>query len=252
MLVVLTILGLTTYYRGVALDRSQNELEEAQSALASNQVQLTNLQARLEEHQTRLGGLQQESLKLRQDLERERQTAVQTQKSITDEMRAALESKDVTISELQGKLTVNIVDRVLFDSAEATLKPEGEAILQKVAKVLAQHTNRLVHVAGHTDNVPIRITAKSRYASNWELSTARATSAVRFLAETAGMDPTRLGAIGYGEFHPVASNETPEGRARNRRIEIVVLPAELLPRPKEASSPTNAASAPLKPAMPVP
>jgi len=252
VLVVLTILGFTTYYRGVALERSQNELEGLQSALASNLMHLTNAQVRLEEGQAKLGGLQQESLKLREELEKERQAAVQTQKSMTDEMRAALDSKDVTISELQGKLTVNIVDRVLFDSGEATLKPEGEAILQKVAKVLSQHTNRLVHVAGHTDNVPMRISAKSRYASNWELSTARATSAVRFLAETAGMDPMRLGAIGYGEFHPVASNDTPEGRARNRRIEIVVLPAELLPLPKETPSLTNAAPTPPKPATPAP
>jgi chemotaxis protein MotB len=89
--------------------------------------------------------------------------------------------------------------------------------------VLASHTNRQIHVIGHTDDVPIR----RRFVSNWELSTARATAAVRFLQEKAAVDPTRLGALGYGEFHPVAPNTSAEGRAKNRRIEIVVLPEEL-------------------------
>jgi chemotaxis protein MotB len=142
-------------------------------------------------------------------------------------MRAALESKDVTISQLQGKLTVNILDRVLFDSGEAELKSGGEEVLRKVAAVLAQHPNVKLHVIGHTDNVPIRAGARNRFASNWELSTARATAAVRFLSEKAGVDPRRLGAVGYGEFRPVADNATAEGRARNRRIAITILSEEL-------------------------
>ncbi len=149
------------------------------------------------------------------------------QQSLESEMRRALESKDVTISELQGKLTVDIVDRVLFDSGEATLKPEGVEVLRKVAAVLAQAPNRQVHVTGHTDNVPIRASPQSRYPSNWELSTARALAAVRFLTEEAGIEARRIGAVGYGEFRPIADNTTPEGRARNRRIAIVVLSEEL-------------------------
>ena len=128
---------------------------------------------------------------------------------------------------MQGKLTVNILDRVMFDSGEAELKPAGAAVLRKVAAVLAQHPNIKVHVIGHTDNVPIRPAARSRFPSNWELSTARATAAVRFLTENAGVDPRRLGAVGYGEFRPVADNTTPEGRARNRRIAITILSEEM-------------------------
>ena len=143
-------------------------------------------------------------------------------------MRAALESKEITISELQGKLTVNILDRIMFDSGEAALKTEGEKILQKIAGILAQYPRRQIHVIGHTDNVPIRASARNRFPSNWELSTARATAAVRFLGEKAGVDPRRLGAVGYGEFHPIADNATPEGRAKNRRIALVVLSEELV------------------------
>jgi chemotaxis protein MotB len=143
------------------------------------------------------------------------------------ELRTQLESKDVTISKLQGKLTVNILDRILFDSGEAMVKPDGEAVLQKIAGLLAQHPELKIHVIGHTDNVPIRPAARSRFASNWELSTGRALAAVRFLTERAGVDPRRVGAVGYGEFRPVADNATPEGRARNRRIAITILSDEL-------------------------
>jgi chemotaxis protein MotB len=143
-------------------------------------------------------------------------------------MRAALESKDVTISRLQGKLTVNILDRILFDSGEADLKPDGSAVLRKVAGILAQHPELTVHVIGHTDNVPIKASARRRFPSNWELSTTRATAAVRFLTENAGVDPRRVGAVGYGEFRPVADNATAEGRARNRRIAITILSEEMV------------------------
>ena len=142
---------------------------------------------------------------------------------------------------------VNILDRVLFDSGEAELKPDGAAVLRKVAGLLQQHTNLQVHVIGHTDNVPIR-SGRSRFASNWELSTSRAIAAVRFLTEKAGIDPRRLGAVGYGEFRPVADNSTAEGRARNRRIAITILSEELAGSDTAAvaSTPGNAE---LRPAL---
>jgi chemotaxis protein MotB len=157
------------------------------------------------------------------DLEKEKADAAQMAKGLENEMRSDLESKDVTISKLQGKLTVNILDRILFDSGEAILKPDGEAVMRKIATILAGHPELKIHVVGHTDNVPIR----SRFASNWELSTARALAAVHFLTESAGVDPRRVGAVGYGEYRPIADNSTAEGRARNRRIAIIILPDEI-------------------------
>jgi chemotaxis protein MotB len=157
------------------------------------------------------------------NLEKEKADSAQMAKGLEDEMRADLESKDVTISKLQGKLTVNILDRVMFDSGEAILKPDGESVMRKIAAILAEHPQLKIHVIGHTDNVPIR----SRFASNWELSTARALAAVHFLTEKAGVDPHRVGAVGYGEYRPIADNSTAEGRARNRRIAVTILPDEL-------------------------
>ena len=180
---------------------------------------LTNALAEGQKDKSRIAALQTQVA----DLEKEKELAGQTAKGLENEMRSDLESKDVTISKLQGKLTVSILDRVMFDSGEAILQPEGESVLRKIAAILAGHPDLKIHVVGHTDNVPIR----TRFASNWELSTARALAAVHFLTEKAGVDPRRIGAVGYGEFRPLADNSTPEGRARNRRIAITILPDEL-------------------------
>jgi len=161
------------------------------------------------------------------DLQQEKAMSSQMAKGLEDEMRSALESKDVTISKLQGKLTVSILDRVLFDSGEADLKPAGAAVMRQMAAFLTEHPELKIHVIGHTDNVPITPSARSRFASNWELSTARALAAVHFLTERAGVDARRVGAVGYGEFRPVADNATADGRAKNRRIAIVILPDEI-------------------------
>ncbi len=172
-------------------------------------------------------------------LQKEKEQVSKNSKSLEDEMRSQLESRDVTISKLQGRLTVNIVDRVMFDSGEAVLKPDGEVVMRKIASILQEHPDLAIHVIGHTDNVPIRQTAQSRFASNWELSTARALAAVHFLTERAGVDPKRLGAVGYGEFRPVADNSTAEGRAKNRRIAVTILPEELIPTDTPAPTKPN-------------
>ena len=99
--------------------------------------------------------------------------------------------------------------------------------MQKIAGLLASHSELKIHVIGHTDNVPIRPSAHNRFTSNWELSAARALAAVHYLVDKAGVDPRRLGAVGYGEFRPIADNATPEGRAKNRRIAITILADEL-------------------------
>lgn len=163
------------------------------------------------------------------ELERQVQQATADRSSLENQMRSELESRDVTISELQGRLTINILDRVLFDSGEAELKPEGQAVLLKLAQVLQQHTNRQVQVVGHTDNVPIHTRTRGGFTDNWALSAGRATAAVRFLQEQAKVEPRRLAAVGLGEFRPLADNATPESRARNRRIAVVILPEEIVP-----------------------
>lgn len=239
ILTIIVIVGLailTSGQHNEELDRAKAELVEARGAATKSQAEIESLNAKLAEAHTQI-----------EDLQKEHDAAVQMHKSLEDEMRAALESKDVTISQLQGKLTVNILDRVLFDSGEAELKPDGAVVLRKVADILAQHPNLKVHVIGHTDNIPIRASARSRFASNWELSAARAIAAVRFLTESAGVDPRRLGALGYGEFRPVADNSTVEGRARNRRIAITILSEELAGADTAPAVTTKTDPAPIRP-----
>jgi chemotaxis protein MotB len=215
------------------LEESATNLSNALAANQTNQDLITQLKSQVA------------------DLEQQKQATTQKASSLENEMRSELQSKDVTISKLQGKLTVNILDRIMFDSGEAVLKPEGAAVMQKIAALLAGHPEVKIHVIGHTDNVPIRASAHSRFASNWELSTARALAAVHYLTEQAGVDPRRVGAVGYGEYRPIADNSTAEGRAKNRRIAITILPDELAgadtaptaksePTPQPASPPLSA------------
>jgi chemotaxis protein MotB len=239
VVLLLGLLGLTSWEKKREVEKVRAELAESQAAATKAEADAADLKGKLADSEARNA-----------ELHKEQAIVVHTHQSLEDEMRNALESKDVTISQLQGKLTVNILDRVMFDSGEAELKPAGAAVLRKVAAVLAQHPNIKVHVIGHTDNVPIKAAARNRFPSNWELSTTRATAAVRFLTEFAGVDPRRLGAVGYGEFRPVADNATPEGRARNRRIAIVILSEELVGAdtaptvaPKSPSPPGPAAAA---------
>jgi chemotaxis protein MotB len=138
-------------------------------------------------------------------------------------MKAELSSKQVALKELEGKLTLTMVESILFDSGKADVKPEGIEALNKVADVLKNTSDQEVIVAGYTDNVPIGGALKKIYPSNWELSAARAISVVKILTER-GVNPAILSASGFGEYRPVADNESPEGRAQNRRMEIVLMP----------------------------
>lgn len=226
-LLVLGALGWTAWKRGFELAAAHAALDAARQTAEQFDIQAAAVKAELDAEKAESAEL---TAKLA-EAEKEMANASKTKNTLEEEMRAALQSKDITISQLQGKLTVNILDHVLFDSGEGALKTEGQEVLRRLAAVLAAHTNRALHVIGHTDNVPIRVSARSRYASNWELSTARATAAVRFLHEQAGVNPKQLGALGYGEFHPVADNATPEGRAKNRRIAVVILPEDLAVKP---------------------
>jgi chemotaxis protein MotB len=170
-------------------------------------------------------------------LERERQEEVKEMKTtyedLLDGMKAEIEKGQITITQLKGKLKVNMLDEILFDSGKTTIKPEGIEVLERVGEILLNVKDRAINVEGHTDNVPIGPELARRYPTNWELSAARATTVARYLQEKTGIDPTVLSATGYGEYHPVDSNETEEGRARNRRIEIVLVPKEITPVSRE-------------------
>lgn len=241
-LIVVSILWL---HSSSSISSLKSELDEANTNLANSVALEAQDKAQIAALQSQIVALQAQAA----DLQKEKDSVAQNARSLEDEMRSDLQSKDVTISKLQGKLTVNILDRVMFNSGEASVKPEGQAVLRQIAQILAAHPELKIHVVGHTDNVPIH----GRFASNWELSTARALAAVHFLTEQAGVDPRRVGAVGYGEFRPIADNATEEGRAKNRRIAITILSDELAgadTAPVAAVKETARPQAPATPATP--
>ncbi len=149
-----------------------------------------------------------------------------TYDELVADMKTEIEQGQIKITQLVDRLSVSMVDKILFPSGRAEITPEGLKVLERVGKVLKNTKNKIIRVEGHTDNVPISPSSnlKKIYPTNWELSSARATNVVRFLQETVEIEPSRLRAVGMSEYHPIASNETLEGKGQNRRIEITLIP----------------------------
>src|SRR3989441_9223708 len=120
-----------------------------------------------------------------------------------------------------------MVEKILFDSGKAEIKPQGKDVLGKVGQVLLGVKDKQIRIEGYTDSVPIGVALRQQFPTNWELSAVRATTVLRFLEEKAGVDGKTLAAVGYGPSRPVASNDTTEGKAENRRVEITLTPLDV-------------------------
>lgn len=143
--------------------------------------------------------------------------------SLREQLREEIAAGDVTVEERDGRIAVRLADQILFPAGRAELSARGQAVLRRVASSLRRMEDRSVQVEGHTDSTPIGGEAAERFATNWELSVARATHVVRFLAESCEVPGERLIASGFGEFRPVADNGTARGRRLNRRIELTLV-----------------------------
>jgi chemotaxis protein MotB len=145
-----------------------------------------------------------------------------TKHLLEERLKQEIEDKQVRLELAERGLVITFVAEVLFDSGKAKIRPQAYPTLDKVARVLKEEVpNMEIGIEGHTDNQPIRF---SGWRSNWELSSARAMSVLHYLVDEKGIRPERVSAIGHGEYKPVASNDTEEGRQLNRRVEIVILP----------------------------
>jgi len=141
---------------------------------------------------------------------------------LEDRLHDEIDDKEVKIEMLERGLVITFVAEVLFDSGKAKLRTDSHSKLDKVAKVINTTVRDLnIGIEGHTDNVPIKY---SGWKSNWELSSARAMEVLHYLIDNHNVAPGRLAGTGYGEYRPVASNDAKEGRQKNRRVEIVILP----------------------------
>jgi chemotaxis protein MotB len=126
------------------------------------------------------------------------------------------------ITQKEG-LVVTFSEKYMFDSGKADIYPEAKEVIKNIAALLVDEPNRIA-IEGHTDNTPINT---PEFPSNWELSTKRATNVLKYLLEELKFDPKRLTAAGYGEWHPVAPNDTPENKAKNRRVDLIVRRLEI-------------------------
>ncbi|MCP4373065.1 MAG: flagellar motor protein MotB [Deltaproteobacteria bacterium] len=147
-----------------------------------------------------------------------------TKKTIETSLKDQIAKQEIEVVNMEDKLKVVFIDKILFDSGYSSINNGGKKLLLKIAGFLRDYKKQNIMIKGHTDNVPLKARLKKRFASNWELSTARAASIANFLEKKGGLDPKRLSACGHSYYRPVASNKTEKGRRQNRRIEIILIP----------------------------
>ena len=194
----------------------QEQLAAFNGRLAQMQQQVENAEAKLAA-QTSASQADVEQLRRQQEATAARAALFH---DLAQKLAKMVDAGDLRIVLRDGRMVLQLPNDVLFDSGRTELKPAGRVALEKVATVLKTVHGHDFAVAGHTDNVPIET---PQFPSNWELSTARALVVVHLLIAH-GVDPTMLNAAGFGEFDPVASNDSPTGRAKNRRTELTLQP----------------------------
>ncbi|HEY0840056.1 MAG TPA: OmpA family protein [Vulgatibacter sp.] len=218
--------GITAVYSvRNELDTEQVAHAEARADLDTSRAEIEGLQARVDELEAERGRLAEEARQKAEALDAMRKA----QDELEERLQAEVERGSVLISQQRGELVVDLIDRIVFDSGEAELNDEGKAVLRKVGETLARVPDRIIQVSGHTDTLRIAGKLAERFPTNWELSTTRATNVVRFLQDEVKIPGDTLVAAGLAEFRPIAGNGTKAGRAKNRRIEVRLLP-KLEPR----------------------
>jgi len=226
----------------------QKDLEEESKAkqylkteLTSKDAIVTELQERLRGTQSNIAYLEEEVTKKHNEIEglhrellalKGEKTIAQTKiaqlkstyEALFSDLKRQIENKEVTIKAFEEKISVTFVDRILFEFGKASITAEGRMILERVGEILTKVQGRKIRVVGHSDNRPILPGYQHKFPSNWELSSARSAAVVREFQKAIGLDPGNLEAVGRSFYDPVASNETAEGRAQNRRVEIIIAP----------------------------
>jgi len=185
----------------------------------SKQLQNTNAELR-----EKLAVREAEAKRLKSDKEAELDKLKATYDELVGSLKGEIEAGEIQIRRMKDRLSVNLESKVLFDSGKADLKGSGIEVLRKVGAQLAKIEDKRIQIEGHTDNDPIGGKLKEKFPTNWELSANRALAVVHFLQSEVSIDAQKLSGAGYGEYQPAALNDTAEGKAVNRRIEIVLLP----------------------------
>ena len=228
------------------LREAEKQLEIVQAQRQAGEQENTELQSRLAESNKELEAcktvnenitstllkLSDRSRKLNEEVQRQQSVlALQeqvikllddTKRTIESSLKDQISAQQIKIQETDDELKVILLEQILFDSGSVEIKKEGGNLLLTLAETFRKHKTHQIIVQGYADNVPLGASLGKLYPSNWELSASRAAAVVRFLQVKGGVDPKRLSLKAYGSYHPIASNDTVEGRAQNRRIEIIL------------------------------
>ncbi len=216
-----------------ALDDEKDKTAKLEAELSGSQTERTEKQKRIDALLASMSSAEEQLLKLKQQQE-QAEARLASYRKLNERLRQLVDTGKLTVAFRNGQMILKLPSEVLFDSGKADLKGAGKTALAEVLNILLEFKDRRFQVAGHTDNVPVR---NRVFKSNWELSAARAVSVVKAMVE-AGFDAKNVSASGFGEFDPVAPNDTEEGKQKNRRIEIILVP-DLSELPNLANEPSS-------------
>ena len=234
-------------------DAQVQQTEAAKQQVATLQKQLADDEGQIAQLKSTLGMAQAQAMTDEQKAQLEEakravQEAQERQRLLDDlqsKFKKMIDAGHLKVTTRHGRVVLQLHNDVLFDTGSADVKPAGKQALGEVAATLRSVGSKRFQVAGHTDNQPITTDKKKQFPTNWELSTARAIAVVKLLVSE-GVDPTTVSAAGYGPYDPVVSNGTPDGQAKNRRIEITLVPnvAGLVAANAPTATPPASAAAP--------
>lgn len=249
LVLVLGIAGGAGYF-GYGMYQSATDRQVAAQKKAEDATnKLHDLEAANKDLEEKVKGLEQEKGNLSAQVQAkddELNKLKATYDSLQEQMKAEIDQGEIHLTQNGQRLQVDLVDKILFDSGKAEISDRGGEVLKKIGDVLAKVDDKIIQVSGHTDDSPIADKElQVKFPSNWELSAARAVNVVRFLSEQTKVPGKRLVAAGYGQFHPIATNANHEGRARNRRIEILLTP-EVEAKPAQVAEAEKPEPAPAK------
>jgi len=222
---VVAVAALGFLFGCVSTDTYEEMEREKNQEIASLKDEKAQLQQQKTDRDQQNTAAQQQIATLEQEKAALAESNRQTQKqyeALVQNLSQEVEKGQLQVKQYKNMLSVDLAEQIFFDSGKATLKKGGKEVLKKVGDALKGYESKIIRVVGHTDNVPVAKSLQTTFPTNWELSVARATNVVRYLQEV-GVPPERMIPSGRAEYDPVAANDSPEGRQKNRRIEIMLI-----------------------------
>ena len=224
IMIVTTSLTITVLFFSCASTKKVKMLESDKERIMSENV---TLKEELDRANARIAEQEQQIATLREEREQEIAAQKQTYDNLIRELKKEIDRGEIQVKQVKDRLQLTVAERLFFDTGRAEIKPEGQAVLRRIGPILKKIPQKNIRVEGHTDTVPIGPSLRAQYPTNWELGAARAVNVVRFLQKESGIDPLRLSAVSYGQYRPIATNKTEQGKVKNRRIEIILIDRDL-------------------------